>query len=1355
MESTRALHFLTQFVTDELPPSITPLQKCQLTEIVNEALTKLPQEDGKYTSLIDRVRVKKEETLNPLQILDEVTIADDRVALDPTILKVMVDYILSGKTHLHEAHLKLLCSILESPLYLTPSFPKSLFLEKVFSSLGLAHEGIAILALENFLKTVVTSQDLFHFIKMQEVSNQYQFIDALPSLQKELGESHPSYLIKLFSYFISLSAFNEDDKQMAWSLFSSSLTKISEERKDSFIDSLLLKNPTDLEEQFYTNLGLEDIYRKEDISLDHANFLSRLFLDALYKGIDRKIVEDLISSGVQNPDFINQSFFFELDKLDKEVFSCLIKYIPLFLQIDNPKNLIPEIVSLKPPHHAEQIFQILNRELAKNDRLKSISAVLEAKFKESYFTDDTKLEFLTTCLNASEPQKNALIELSKYPFFTTFSKDNLHIFLSRFTHSVDQDRLKDAFKIGYSLATSPEEFIEITSTLCQNPLRINEPLLTNLFNFMLTVPTETNFSPFTFNLFFEVMNRLSQSRDSSELHLMLINNFCSQGIDANETSFETIWFLANYCNASLELLMFIKTSKIEEQKKIFELPSFTWQHVVKYPPSEWKNLISCYELFKSKLPLEELGELWKTFTESLSKLPQNKKELLPKLLIPLIKEFEPSQIQAIVQFSSNKELSPIAIEKIIFQLNQIQTVAMTTPIVDYFLAAADIYKGPLNQDLIAALLTMAPPLRNACLTHLSLLVFLPDFSKFVEFLSLETSMDPDEKIFQAYLKTTTNTPSLASISEAFLRKEESESDDPLVKLSTIFSLTKIHIKDKNALAILTKHPNFRTLSQSFLLSLESHNHEIPEKKRATFFEQAFKLTTSANVMKELFSAYPAIEVRDDLIEKLKDLSEEDLIKAIKLLVFIPKNLQADRCHPPFNLETLTSLPPEVLENFYFPHFVRLLESTNLALVCNVTEFLFTHFMQALPPKILEDSPLGKLIINMHILSHDPDIKNPFRIFSLLKTDREKTVRVSLPYEIVEGKAVSINLDEITKTANEAMINWTYSDLARAIGREPIKTEEIRAIFQHLKARNGPQINQRLNESGLRSLEELEASICDDAESSKWHRVFELDEKVSETTLMFNACMNFYLSQLEAPSTDSLLSDSEFSLLGFLNVFIHCPTGRVEQLRTMYTALKRVLPKDFQETSTSVDYLKDYLNQIYRSELTNFLRENPNLFAKLHKGPSNVHESEYLINILGRRLGLLNGEIIFDPNTGTIPDETVNATSETLLQFILDNFTPQVLIAKMQARIALDLAEDSPIKDTLGTSFQSFLTGPEMGWFYNRVMLFDDPDPSKELVSKLFVRNLLVSKKIMEERAPLESIAKEHVSVGVDERGKLY
>jgi hypothetical protein len=266
MESTRALHFLTQFVTDELPPSITPLQKCQLTEIVNEALTKLPHEDGKYTSLIDRVRVKKEETLNPLQILDEVTIADDRVALDPTILKVMVDYILSGKTHLHEAHLKLLCSILESPLYLTPSFPKSLFLEKVFSSLGLAHEGIAILALENFLKTVVTSQDLFHFIKMQEVSNQYQFIDALPSLQKELGESHPSYLIKLFSYFISLSAFNEDDKQMAWSLFSSSLTKISEERKDSFIDSLLLKNPTDLEEQFYTNLGLEDIYRKEDIS---------------------------------------------------------------------------------------------------------------------------------------------------------------------------------------------------------------------------------------------------------------------------------------------------------------------------------------------------------------------------------------------------------------------------------------------------------------------------------------------------------------------------------------------------------------------------------------------------------------------------------------------------------------------------------------------------------------------------------------------------------------------------------------------------------------------------------------------------------------------------------------------------------------------------------------------------------------------------------------------------------------------------------------------------------------------------------------------------------------------------------
>jgi hypothetical protein len=202
-------------------------------------------------------------------------------------------------------------------------------------------------------------------------------------------------------------------------------------------------------------------------------------------------------------------------------------------------------------------------------------------------------------------------------------------------------------------------------------------------------------------------------------------------------------------------------------------------------------------------------------------------------------------------------------------------------------------------------------------------------------------------------------------------------------------------------------------------------------------------------------------------------------------------------------------------------------------------------------------------------------------------------------------------------------------------------------------------------------------------------------------------------------------------------------------------LKPVLPPAFQEKSSKPDYLKDYLHQIYRSELTNFLRENPELFARLHPGASNVHESEYLINLLGRRLGLLNGDVIFDPNTGVIHSEIIDKSTEELFQFILDQFTPEVLISKIQARITQDLSEDSPIKDPLGSSFGDFLKGPEMGWYYNMTVDIEYPDPSKELISKLFVQNILIHAGIIETRdESSDEEAKPYFSLGVDDTGHL-
>jgi hypothetical protein len=457
------------------------------------------------------------------------------------------------------------------------------------------------------------------------------------------------------------------------------------------------------------------------------------------------------------------------------------------------------------------------------------------------------------------------------------------------------------------------------------------------------------------------------------------------------------------------------------------------------------------------------------------------------------------------------------------------------------------------------------------------------------------------------------------------------------------------------------------------------------------------------------------------------------------------------------METLKSLPIETLQTVYFPHFTKMLESTNSCFIKTVTEFLYTNFVSITPPKIPDDSPLGQRIIKMHILSHHSSEKNPFTLYTRINSERKISFTSLLPYQTLEGKTVSLNLDEISKTADKALIQWSYGDLEIALGRKAISTEEIRALFQTLRNRNGTQINQFLRDSGLRSLEELEATLCSDVESSKWHRTGLPDEKASETTVMFNACFSFFLSRLTPPDVGATipLSDSEIALLGFINVFIYCPTGRVEQLRTMHTNLKAVLPQAFQEKSSKPDYLKDYLHQIYRSELTNFLRENPELFARLHPGASNVHESEYLINLLGRRLGLLNGDVIFDPNTGVIHSEIIDKSTEELFQFILDQFTPEVLISKIQARITQDLSEDSPIKHRLGSSFEEFLKGPEMGWYYNIAVELEDRDPSKELISKLFIQNILIHAGIIETRdESSDAEAKPYLSLGVDATGHL-
>jgi sporulation protein YlmC with PRC-barrel domain len=270
--------------------------------------------------------------------------------------------------------------------------------------------------------------------------------------------------------------------------------------------------------------------------------------------------------------------------------------------------------------------------------------------------------------------------------------------------------------------------------------------------------------------------------------------------------------------------------------------------------------------------------------------------------------------------------------------------------------------------------------------------------------------------------------------------------------------------------------------------------------------------------------------------------------------------------------------------------------------------------------------------------------------------------------------------------------------------------------------------------------------------------------------MFNACFSFLYSKLAPPlDSTSPLSESEMALLDFIGIFKFCGPGRIEQLRTLYEDFKSRLPKKFQELRRKKDDLRSFLYESYRDILENFLKENRELFRALHGKLSNVHESDYLKNLLGKRLGLLNvDDVTFDISTECIHSEIIEKNSSELFRFILNRFTPEMLVLKMQQKLIRLLEEEISAKDKddsmkdeapmgskLGSWLGDFLTGSKMGWYYDMSVEMADPDPSKELLSKELIQKILIYAGLLEKREEGSiTIYKSYVSVGVDELGRL-
>jgi hypothetical protein len=1372
MESTRAVGILNHFLRDESYRGVSSFEKFRILNAVNKALDSLSFVAHEHASLIGRVKEKRKE-LNPQEILTEL-VSDVGVRglgglSDSDNQRLIFDFITSGSCDLEYAHLNLIVALLNSSLYQHADFPKLDFLKKIYSLLKISALDLNLEQLESFLKALKDPKDLFLFTQSLEEGSRSFFIKSNIYLYPGFRNCSKDFYDFLFRFFLKLSTNSVDLELQTdfWEEFDSVFDEVPSDRKEFYINFLIEKPVFERGEYMYFLDILSDLCKTTQISFSELEKTSMLCYQSIEKGRDFDYINKIRDCALKKPDLLKNDFFHRLNSLDKELDDRISEYFFLFLEMEDPSHCMASLASLGPPDLDEKIYEVFVTELRKNETFRSIIDM--AGPIRGRVSPSIHLDFLRTYLEATSVQKKVFLELTKYQKFWPRSLVQLNQFFHHFSDEINLGRLEDVFKITSSIAISFEEFSVMTGLFLKEKLVIEKSHKNKLFDFMLG-NTEMKFSLDSFPLFMSAFHALMVDR-IGDVHLMLINTFVSLGINAKGIESTPLWLLSNISLECPKFLLFLKEKNPEEQNLILRFPHQVWKDIIRQKPILWESLIECYKLFQENLDKDDLDSDWDLFCKDISELTEKKQILLTNLIINFSKDFDAFELESLVQLVANKKITEEIIQYTCLNYRKLYEAGISSDGLSYFLDISGDYFDHLHPQFIDDLVSLTHPIREACFKYLKLLIHLPNTRLFLEFLYRETSDSIDERIFEASFKTLQRTPAFAFVCKAVMKRSENPGFKLSDKLYELSFLILEHKFNDRRIECFLQHPNFANLSFNHLSKLFYNYSIFPSSNSMKFFMDAMKLSDDPDDIRELARFYPFVSLTDRVITRLKGLSKNEISRAILFLSFIPAEKQEEYLDSSFNLQKIIDLSAEILDRDFKEHFKKMLRSTNRNFVFQISEFLHKNFIYG-TRKISSDSELGMLIVTMLTLSRVESLSpaNPFILFEKVKLERRKDFLSLLPYQTLGEETVALNLGEITKEADEAMINWTYDDLQNALGRPPIFTKEIQSFFQGLRDRAGEQINRVLTDRGSKSLQELEHSLCADEESSTWHREALPGEKASEVAIMFNACFSFLYSKLAPPlDSTSPLSESEMALLDFIGIFKYCGPGRIEQLRTLYEDFKSRLPKKFQELRRKKDDLRSFLYESYRDILENFLKENRELFRALHGKLSNVHESDYLKNLLGKRLGLLNvDDVTFDISTECIHSEIIEKNSSELFRFILNRFTPEMLVLKMQQKLIRLLEEEISAKDKddsmkdeapmgskLGSWLGDFLTGSKMGWYYDMSVEMADPDPSKELLSKELIQKILIYAGLLEKREEGSiTIYKSYVSVGVDELGRL-
>ncbi len=853
---------------------------------------------------------------------------------------------------------------------------------------------------------------------------------------------------------------------------------------------------------------------------------------------------------------------------------------------------------------------------------------------------------------------------------------------------------------------------------------------------------------------------LKNEKSEGERKLFLTHIFQAYGLSLGEMdlpSLETFWKRCLYTNFFIEKLL---THTPLVQNKLAHVDTFLWNKLVDCSPESWPHAIDYYNATQGMLP-KSREFCWDSYMDQLKMVPSPLQEKCAAVIAEVSNLYnfkDPKQICELFKSPDLSELKILEFCEIIKILRQLDSSESN---ISNVLSLAIKRPDLVNLEFVKILTQIKnPDVLLWSLHFLPLLVTIDDLPKFVSELNRISAIKIPHKtgadiLFQTFYGRVQANPAFENTCKLLTRRWETEDSESRDKLRLLSSVIELKEEGETILTELDKIAMFTTTPLHDLVLILLVSKGIPHDRIGETYRAATFLTNNRHLFTSILPLLPYVELSERSIKTLCHLPPDLLEDTLSLLIFTPPRAhRAMLFQNHHKKEDLLKLSPERLTSDHFPQFEKLLKSTDQKLVTFVSEFLLNFIHQE---KINPDSEMGLLIMERYSITHENLGKyNPFVVHSRFPALREETIAVSLPYRTVSGEDVRLDLAQITDVADKILLKWNYQDLRTALGKPLVSSGEIRAWFDTLKTRDLTLLNKTLRERGLGSLAHLEKTLCEDRDSLRWQAIGAPLDKVPDTTVQFNACMSYYLSHALPPLPESgqILSEGEIALLEFAGTFYACTTGRNEQLRIRYEEIERLLPPQLQDVNRSeIDFFTQYIHHIIRNAIQAFIDGDLSETVRL-AGLSDTHVSQYVTNLIGRRLGLLTSEVIFDPHLAVVRRELIDKSSSELTQAVIDHFPLNMLVKMVQKKLCEDLARGDPLSRTLERAIGPIIQkGPQMGWYYQECIDREPPNPDVDRISELCALEALSATHFFALRdTPDESVP--FLSLGVDKTGHI-